>query len=240
MLLTLVACEAELLVGKWVCPGESGDELDPVSRPWSTGFEHEFCDYERVAGFCYADEHSSFETVTSPVHSGRYAAAFRVAGTREETRAQARCVREGGLPDSAYYGAWFFIPAPAMNASVWNLIHFQGGDTTAQHGLWDVSLVNVDGGLRVVVFGFLHGFLREAPVAVPIGAWFHLQLYLKRSAEARGELALYLDGTRQFEAKDLITDDSEWGQWYVGNYVDGSLPSDSTLYVDDITIGATL
>jgi hypothetical protein len=239
VLLTLVACKPELVVGKWVCPGESGDKSDPVALPWSTSFEHEFCDYEEVAGFCYADEHSSFETVTSPVHSGRYAAAFRVAGD-PEVGVQARCVRQGVLPEAAYYGAWYFIPELVTNAEVWNLIHFQGGDTSAQHGLWDISLINAEGGLRLVVFGFLHGFHREAPVPVPIGAWFHVQLYLKRAADTSGEIALYVDGRQQFEAKDLITDDSEWGQWYVGNYADAVVRSDSTLYVDDITIGSTL
>ena len=36
------------------------------------------------------------------------------------------------------------------------------------------------------------------------------------------------------------TDDSNFGQWYVGNYADGLEPADSTLYVDDVTIGPTL
>lgn len=238
-LLTMVACEPDVIVGKWICPGPSGDKSDAISSSWSTSFEREFCDYERVAGFCYADEKSSFETVTSPVHSGRYAAAFRVGGDPDKG-VQARCVRQGVLPEAAYYGAWYFIPALATNSNVWNLIHFQGGDTSTQHGLWDISLINSDGGLRLVVFGFLHGFYRESRTLIPIGTWFHLQLYLKRAADTSGEIALYVDGRQQFEAKNVITDDSEWGQWYVGNYADALVPSNSTLYVDDITIGSTL
>ena len=71
---------------------------------------------------------------------------------------------------------------------------------------------------------------------IPIGEWFHLELYLKRATDATGEIALYQDGELLIEATDLITDDSSFGQWYVGNYADGRTPADSTLYVDDVTI----
>jgi hypothetical protein len=241
--LHLLACEPQLMVGNWICEKEGGvpeaDKRDLLALPWSTGFEHDFCDYTRTAGFCYSDEHASYETVTSPVHSGRYAAAFHVASD-DDRAIQARCVRQGVLPNAAYYGAWYFIPAYATNSNVWNLFHFQGGDSSAQHGLWDVSLVNEGEDLNLVVFGFLHGFLRQPSTPVPIGTWFHVQLYLKRSADANGEVALYLDGRQLFEAKNLITDNSEWGQWYVGNFADALMPSNSTLYVDDVSVRSSL
>jgi hypothetical protein len=147
------------------------------------------------------------------------------------------------LPQAAYYGAWYFVPAVATNSSVWNLFHFRGGELARQHGLWDVSLVNTPGeGLRLVVFDFLNGAIRtpnDTP-KIPIGAWFHVQLYLKRAPDAKGEVALYQDGRQLFDLKSVITDDSNLGQWYVGNYGDGLMPADSTLYVDDVSISATL
>jgi hypothetical protein len=146
------------------------------------------------------------------------------------------------LPTAAYYGAWFFVPEQMEITELWNLVHFQGGDPSSQHGLWDISLVNgVDGELEVVVFDFLNGMGRhpQAPTPIPIGAWFHLELYLKRAADATGEFALYQDGELLMEAANLVTDDTSWGQWYVGNLAIGLTSPESTVYVDDVTIRAT-
>lgn len=242
----LGACQPELNVGEWQCaPGAdamSPDMTAPVESPWSTGFEDQFCDYTELAGFCYAEPNASYTTVTSPVHSGRFAAAFKVTAG-DENGHQTRCVRQGVLPDAAYYGVWYLVPEHATNPELWNLVHFQGSDPpAAPHGLWDISLVNgMNGELEVVVFDFLNGIVRrpEAPTPIPIGSWFHLELYLKRAADATGEVALYQDGALLFRATDLITDDSSWGQWYVGNLATDLTPPESTLYVDDVTIRAT-
>jgi hypothetical protein len=244
-LLGALACEPRLSVGEWVCSTDAAappDKTAPVAVPWSSGFEDRFCDYYQLAGFCYSDPGASYELVTTPVHSGKYAAAFHVHSD-EDMAIQARCVRQGTLPVAAYYGAWYFVPEPARNFANWNLIHFQGGEVSGLHGLWDVSLVNTSSGeLQLIVFDFLNGVVRRppTPVPIPIGAWFHVQLYLKRAADATGEVALYLDGRKLVEATDLITDDSNFGQWYVGNYANGLMPADSTLYVDDVSIDATL
>jgi hypothetical protein len=146
------------------------------------------------------------------------------------------------LPTAAYYGAWYFLPTSAETSGVWNLIHFQGGDPSDQHGLWDVSLVNTaDEDLEVVLFDFLGGVTRRptTPTPVPLGSWFHLELYLSRAADATGEVELYQDGQLLIQASNIVTDDSDWGQWYVGNYADRLSPADYTLYVDDVTIRAT-
>jgi hypothetical protein len=238
------ACQPDLRVGAWTCTTNSDAGLakttDPIAIPWSTGFEDQFCDYALPAGFCYAEPQASYTTVTSPVHSGQFAAAFRVT-TSDTTGHQTRCVRQGALPAAAYYGAWYFVPARATNTGLWNLWHFQGGDP-AGHGLWDVSLVNgTNGELELVVFDFLNSKTRRPAKAtpIPIGSWFHIELYLKRAADATGEVTLYQDGQLLFDVANLITDDSNSGQWYVGNLASGLMPADSTLYVDDVTIRTT-
>jgi hypothetical protein len=240
----LCACAPKLTVGEWTC-AENGveteipDKTEPIAVPWSTGFETRFCDYTQLAGFCYTEPLASYTIVSSPVHSGSHAAAFRVQSDKMDGN-QARCVRQGGLPSDAYYGVWYFLPQSASNAAVWNLVHFQGGTPAGPHGLWDVSLVNgKDGQLEAVVYDFLSGAVYRPARPVPINAWFHLEFHLKRAADASGEVALYQDGELLFEEKNLITDDSSWGQWYVGNFATGLTPPDLTLYVDDVTIRAT-
>ncbi len=244
--LALAACRPELTAGEWVCNASGGAPSampnDPVTVPWSTGFEDRFCDYTERAGFCYEAGNAAYELVTSPVHSGRYAAAFSVNTEGGTVHQQARCVRQGTLPRAAYYGAWYFIPAAAAtDGKVWNLFHFQGGADVSDrlHNLWDVSLLEADGGnLSLVVYGpvaqkTLHP---DEPTLVPLGSWFHIELFLERAADESGEVTLYQDGERLLSATSLMTDDSTFAQWYVGNYSDGMTPPASTVYVDDISI----
>jgi hypothetical protein len=247
---TLPGCEPELVVGAWQCnPSDASipdarvaSESAPVEVPWSTSFEDDFCDFERAGGFCYAAPLAHFDIVTAPVHSGRQAAAFSVRAGDDNAH-QTRCVRQGVLPREAYYGAWYFIPQSARNTALWNLIHFRGGsDSAAEQGLWDISLENdPDGALSVFVFDFLHGMVHRPMQSnpVPIGAWFHLELYLQRAADATGEVALYQDGEKVVEIRNIVTDDTRQAQWYIGNLATGLAPAESTLYVDDVTIRST-
>jgi hypothetical protein len=247
VLLRGAACQPRLDIGEWTCAADGSTravpaETAPVAVPWSTDFENRFCDYTELAGFCYASEDASYELVTSPVHSGRYAAAFKV-GANNAAESQTRCVRQGALPAAAYYGAWYYLPAPALVANNWNLFHFRGGsDLSSTRGVLDVSLVNLNGALRVGVFGVNHRAVGDAADSppVPIATWFHVQLYVKRAEGTAGELALYQDGQLVFELRNVTTDAASLGQWFVGNLARDLTPSDSTLYVDDISIRATL
>jgi hypothetical protein len=217
-----------------------------MTDAWSTSFEEGFCDYSTSGGFCYARGASRYEIVSEPTHTGRFAAAFSVVADTVSKSTQARCVRQGTLPAAAYYGAWYYVPAVANNRDLWNLMHFQGGDpstdTDGMHGLWDVSLANNDsGGLRLTVYDFLRSRvpdLTQAP-SIPIGKWFHIEIYLKRATDESGQFVLYQDDEELLRFTDLITDDSAFGQWYVGNLAFDLEPANFTLYVDDVTISST-
>lgn len=244
--LALLGCEPKLVVGKWSCPaavdnagGDGNVSTEaPVTVPWATGFENGFCDYTAALGFCYERGGGSYEVVTSPVHSGHSAAAFSIS-TGDLDGAQTRCVRRGALPRAAYYSAYFYVPSAPSAAANWNLMHFRGTEAGFSHGLWDVSLApQRDGNLRVVVFDFLRGMERSTsnvPV-VPIGAWFQLEVFWQRAADATGELAVYQDGQLALRLSNISTDDTLFGEWYVGNLALALTPSSSTLYVDDVAL----
>ncbi|MET0388488.1 MAG: hypothetical protein ABW321_21130 [Polyangiales bacterium] len=246
MIASSSACREPLTLGEWTCGDVDGavrlaeSDAGPISAPWSTGFESRFCDYTTRGGFCYADDEASYSVVSDPVHSGRHAAAFKITGDSQIGR-QTRCVRQGMLPAAAYYGAWYLIPQPVAGSDLWNLWHFRGGDDTSQHGLWDISLVERSGTFELVVYDFLNARTHRAatPKPVPFGRWFHIELYLKRANDRTGEIALYQDGEKLIAATALRTDDSSWGQWYVGNLAEGLTSPGSTLFVDDITIRAS-
>jgi hypothetical protein len=252
------ACSSKVVIATWTC-SQSSDSGSPVSTSsdagdsfeWSTSFEDGFCDYRAGGGFCFGTGVSSYQIVTSPVHSGNYAAAFNVTADPALTGNQVRCVRQGVLPAAAYYGAWYYVPNLAKNnGAVWNLFHFAGGAAAGDtlHGLWDISFINnpATGDLRLVVYQFpmknaaggVHD-LSSIP-AVPIGSWFHIQMLLKRASDATGEVEVLQDGVSILHLTGIVTDDSQWGQWYVGNLAENLTPPESTLYVDDVTISGAL
>lgn len=258
-----LGCEPKLELGDWSCPwgadiGAAGatngedngaaverpSPTDPVVLPWSTSFETGFCDYPRAGGFCYGDPGAEFSIVTAPVRTGKYAAAFRVRGDFGNESRQTRCVRQGVFPTEAYYSAWYLIPEAANNRGVWNLFHFQGGDgpgPTNLPGLWDVS-VESDGNGELRLF-FLNYLPNPTPSTgtfppIPIGKWFKIEVYFRRAADATGELRVYQDDQSVLRLTDLVTDDTNWGQWYVGNLADALMPPESTVYVDDVMIRA--
>lgn len=246
--LVCLACEPTLVVGTWTCsvdseglPPADTSVTEALELPWETGFENGFCDYADAGGFCYANPSASYEIVTSPVHSGMYAGAFHVAGL-EGDGLQARCARHGILPEAAYYGAWFYVPVPITTSDNFNLFHFDGGGADVHHDLWDVSLaLDADGELSAYVFDFLRRMTRPTGAAgrVPVGEWFHLEVYWVRAADATGTFELYVDGSRALSLTDLVTDDSAAGEWYVGSLATELEPRPNTLYVDDVSVSDT-
>jgi hypothetical protein len=213
----------------------------PLVVPWSTGFEDGFCGYEDGAGFCFADPDSTRRVVTSPVHSGAFAAAFEMPANGASGSRQTRCIREGELPAEAYYGAWYYVPSDLTAAHSWNLFHFQGGEAGQfLSGLWDVSMDDGSGVLTAFIFDAVNKRRYDQTAAIPIpkDRWFQLEFYLKRAPDTSGELALYQDGQEVIRRAGIITDDSPFGQWYVGSFAGAlaPIPSTSSVYVDDVSV----
>src|SRR6187402_3495763 len=129
-----LACEPTVIIGSCTesnaaGTGEGGADGastdDVVTMPWSTGFEDGLCGYYSAGGYCYARHDATVQIVSSPVHDGKFAAAFTVNADATTTeRSQTRCVRQGVMPKSAYYGAYYFIPAVQASDGNWNLFHF--------------------------------------------------------------------------------------------------------------------
>lgn len=253
LLAACMGCSNEvLLVGMCEGPasssavGEGADAGSPstdITLPWASGFEAGFCDFRRVGGHCYARGNASYTLVTSPVRSATFAAAFTV--TSNNTGTQARCGREGNLPKSAYYGAWFYVSPARIEKGNWELVKFEGRSTDTSetpHGLWGVELSQAsDGQHRLSVYDFLHGrLLSTSGPPIPIESWFHVVVYLSRASDETGQLTLIQDGSTVLELTALETDDSQWGLWWVGNYGPNLSPAQTTVYVDDVTIDATM
>jgi hypothetical protein len=250
-----LACEPRVVIGSCSqasaadagTAGASGNQ-GQISMPWSTGFEDGLCGYHAAGGFCYAHHGASIEIVESPTpQAGKFAAAFTVNAfsadddVTTDDRSQARCVRQGVMPRSAYYSAWYRIPAVLGHVDNWNLFHFLGAASEADpdpQALWDISLAdNGKGGLQLSVLNFRKTqYLPISVDVIPIDKWFRIEMQIVRPAQANGEVTVYQDDVIAAHASDVSPDDTEWGQWYVGNYAKTLEPSLSTIYVDEIMI----
>ncbi len=241
-------------MGSWTCTKSRGPAgpvndagvqdpvLDELEVPWKTGFEDAFCGFDDAQGFCYGSP-GSYKSVTSPVHSGKRAAAFTVNISDGGGGTQARCVREGTFPDDAYYTAWFYLPSLPQTVDNWNLLHFQGGngDPNRWPSLWDATLVkSADGGFGLkLVEGFNGPALpAQDPADIPVGSWFQVVMRFHRSTGSGGEVTLYQGDTLLADVKG-VTDPYPYDQWYVGNLVSSTTEPDLTVYVDDVSISST-
>lgn len=260
-LLGLVSCDSRPVIATFRCPespdgeaaalaggaaagtGQASERTLPI--PWSTGFENGWCDFADGRGDFVESGSGEKALVTKPVHSGAFAASFSTTATG--VGGQSRVIRAGLLPAEAYYGAWYYIPSVATNTGLWNLIHFQNDNPSGDVGLWDVSVVTTDdGNLRLEVYcPLLRAYPDKVPSQVnhppvPIGSWFHIEIFWKRAMDDTGVVRVYQDGEAIFQLADVVSDTSVNNiQWYVGNLADSLVPKESTVYVDDITIQAT-
>lgn len=247
----LWGCEPNLEVGDLTCaPGNEPAPLQdngsfndgPLPAPWQDGFEDGFCGYRTLAGFCYAPPGgaSAYRLVTQPVHSGAFAAAFDLGLDGEDAPHQTRCVREGVLPESARYGAWYYIPSGTADPVNWNLFFFQAREPGKQlDGLWDVSIDQTeDGGLALYLLDHVSGrpHHQTTPMQLPTDRWVHIEFYLKLAGDDSGEVALWQDGEELLRVTGVTTGDARFGQWYVGNLAISVSPPRATLYVDDVTV----
>ncbi|HSY22146.1 MAG TPA: hypothetical protein VK841_08535 [Polyangiaceae bacterium] len=217
---------------------------------FATSFENGFNDFGPNGADCYAGPGTAgtfnpagpLEPMyPGPVHTGSYSGAFTImtaAGT-----AWARCFLNDGLPQAAYYSAWFYILWNVTNSTGWNLLHWQRplGDGGAVY-LWDVSLVNEpDGTISPVVIDYVRNNYYDGAQAVDAGSWFHLEVYLQRSDADAGAFTMYLNDAPLVQLTDVSTDTSSSFGFHVGNYaqaltVQSSTPTGLVLYVDDVTV----
>lgn len=79
----------------------------------------------------------------------------------------------------------------------------------------------------------------EAPWDDSIDRSGSLVAYVLQSAlDATGDVALYQDGEELVRIADVISNDTPFSQWYVGNHAATMAVNSptSTVYVDDVTV----
>jgi hypothetical protein len=84
--------------------------------------------------------------------------------------------------------------------------------------------------------------------SLPIGRWVHLEAFLRQSSGFDGQVALWQDGVKLFDFKNVRTSykNCKWNRWCAANdwsvnlYADRLSPSPAAIYIDDarISLGA--
>ena len=240
VLVVLVACDPNVVIGAVRPHGSGGAGAGGAATMGGGGnatllfearHEVDFSEWTSDGsdeGYLYCPEELGVVTTTR-AHSGSGSVKISI-DTAGGATPICQMLRRTPSP-SAYYGAWFFVEHDHESFDWWTIFFFK--TKTTSH--WDLGLYR-DGYTSFGLYDHAHNESNFAPAmpGLPIARWFHLEAYLAYGADTATELEVWLDGSSMLQLTlDEAPPDLFWG---LGNEAGGLSPSDSTLYVDDVTI----
>ncbi len=178
-------------------------------------------------------------------HTGRFSVKLQKVVTPGTTAKGAgpRLMRFGGLPQDAFYSAWYLVPRAYTTASYWTILQFDSHTSESpvdDRGI-DVQLRSLpDGDLVLQAFSHDGAYLLEplanpAPV-VAVGAWFHVEVEFRAASDATGKLVVWLDGRRIYDLGGRPTTSPDSLEFMLCNMLVEVDPSPVDIYVDDVAI----
>lgn len=195
-------------------------------------------------GYAAGGTRGTVTVVSEQARSGAHAAKVELTGVGVGGLTFALLARRGELPQEAFYSAWFYLPMAYRVDGFWVVDKIETRVDLADGGtdllyLWDVILGNADGVMTL----YVHDHLRQMDLLpscvniVPIGAWFRIDVLLRRSSNPDGRFALWLDGQSVLDVNGESTGPTTgWMEWDVGAVADGISPTDLVVYLDDASI----
>ena len=181
--------------------------------------------------------------ITPLAHAGRYGLALRVPTMNTGDSLGVRLFRwcESQRNTALYYSAWYFLPERVAVDWWWHIMQWKSdGSFNAKFAL---AVANRPDGRMYVGLGRGDdsggGFWGQSIKDVPVGQWFHLEAFYKKSADATGQVTVWQDGVQIIDVANVQTANSADLAWAVINYGQYTTPSDVTLYVDDAAISTT-
>jgi hypothetical protein len=247
----------------WSANYETGN-LDQWSIPQSK---------DPGGGVLNTDESSVVAQATrAVVHSGKFAAeatitnAFRATNGNKAVRLMRWATNGydlGGeeLPQEAYYSTWIYLPEaydPKKHApwdpgdgGWWNVFQFKSHDENNEsRPVWSLNIAKdqTTGELSFYLYSQINrqkSWLPDKPKPIPVKRWFHVEAFMRVSAQNQGRIAIWLDGERILDCKNVQTSvnpERENIVWGIGNYTDhiagGNKEGTATIYFDDSIISS--
>jgi hypothetical protein len=235
------ACNSQVHLGKigdggsnvlWTATFEPGDLSE-----WSA---------DGKGGVYVENAVSSPTVVPGPAHGGRYAGRVTTAPSGGMVSTN-YFFRDQPSPPEAYYSCWFYV-APDFTVGFWlSLIHFRTSDTDDgrnPYPTWDMNM-NVrptDGALIPKLYNFVTqvNYYQTPPsVAFPVGRWVHMEVFMRKSNNLTGRIALWMDDALLLDLNNISTGKTNWVEWSVGVSSADISPTPGTVYIDDAAISLT-
>ena len=155
--------------------------------------------------------------------------------------------------NSFYYSAWLYLPKYYSISGWTNLIQFKSKTKTRNDAVWVLELANRDkGGMYLMLRwkGLMEGptkgagtsikYYHQTVMDVPVGKWFHVELYLKQSSEYAGRLTVWQDGVQIYDMNDVKTKyPTGDNRWSINAYGAGISPMPFKVYVDDAVVSTS-
>ena len=188
-------------------------------------------------------------------HSGRYAIKMTIDVSSRESGCRQFRHDESARGGAYFYSAWMMIPQQVRVDGYWNIFQFKSDNLKMNEAVWVVEARNRPNGRlhpvlrwKGLVPGPMTGegtgvkYYDQALKDIPIGRWFHLEMFLRQSDGYDGRVTVWQDGVQLWDFKDVKTQYPGGNSlWSVNNYGDGliSTSSSTTIYVDDARISRT-
>jgi hypothetical protein len=191
---------------------------------------------------------SGVASVTDRVaHSGRYAAQLTITGANnpggDPQAVRIFRYKESQSGQPLYYSAWYYFPQTYTPQMWWNIFQFKSKSSTRNDAFWQLNVGNrADGKMYLYMRNWVNSRGYDQKLAnLPVNTWTHIEVYYKQGI-GDGHITVWQDGVQLFDLDGITTryaDSYQSANWSLNNYTDAILPSDATIYVDDVAISTT-
>jgi hypothetical protein len=176
-------------------------------------------------------------------HRGKFGARLTIDAGPDGVQENAGLVLDTGLPEDAYYSAWYYLPQSVTVGTFWVIFKFRmqtvADDPASDTELFDLNVDDLPSGALTLRF-FDHRTGTDIPPdvpdpIVPVGQWVHIEAHYRNRPDASGRLTFWLDGRQVLDRAGAMAP-TPWVGWDVVNVGQNLTPSLNVLYVDDCAV----
>jgi hypothetical protein len=184
------------------------------------------------------------EASTEQAHRGHYAAKFTIVPTIPDVYADASLMRKSGLPEEAYYSAWYYVPSPVTVGKFWTIFKLRmrsvADNATTEAELYDANIRSQPGG-ELTFWIYDHRIAGQIPqqtsdIVVPVGQWFQVEAFYRNAQDNTGRATFWFDGQLIADVNGMAMGPTPWVEWDAVNVGANLSPVPVTIYVDDAAI----
>ena len=187
---------------------------------------------------------NTLEASTEQAHRGHYAAKLTIVPTMPDVYADASLMRKSGLPEEAYYSAWYYVPSPVTVGKFWTIFKLRmrsvADNATTEAELYDANIRSQPGG-ELTFWIYDHRIAGQIPqqtsdVVVPVGQWFQVEAFYRNAQDNTGRATFWFNGQLIADVNGMAMGPTPWVEWDAVNVGANLSPVPVTIYVDDAAI----